>query len=442
MLKSGNYTSSQVQAIIEDIAMGVSSSSGDAFFEKLVLHLWKLYKMSYVLIGLYDKEANSVSTLKFCIDGKIVDNITYPLQDSPCSDVICDTSAIYTKEVQKSFPEDQYFKEHNIESYLGIRLLNSQCECVGLISCLDTKEIGSTELMHAILEIFASRASAEIERMQHEQELENRVYERTKKLEEALSKIKAQTHDELVHSEKMSTLGSMVAGFTHDINTPIGLGITGASYIESETKQIAQKANEGKLSKNNLNEYIENVLKMSDSMSKSLDKAKELVRSFKLISLDQHLNERKEIALKAYVEDILLSLHFKLKHTQIEIDNAIPITLKINAQSSALFQIFGNLILNSIKHGFDEDEAGKISINANQDENGLNITYKDNGKGMNEETLEHVFEQFYTTKKESGGTGLGMYILYDLVVNTMGGKIELNSTLGKGVEFNLHIPLN
>ena len=441
MLKSENYTSSQVKELIQDIAMGVSTSSGDAFFEKLVLHLWKLYKMSHILVGLYNKSDNSVATLKFCVDGKIVDNIHYSLEHTPCADVVCNTSAVYTKEVQKDFPKDQFFKEYDIESYLGIRLVDSVGVGVGVIACLDKSEIEYPETMHAILEIFASRASVEIERMQNEQHLETRVKERTQELENALHKIKKQTHAQLLDSEKMSSLGSMVAGFTHDINTPIGLSITGVSYIQAEAKKITKAIETGTLSKTALNEYLENSVKMAEAMAKSLDKAKELVRSFKLISVDQHLNNTKLIHLKAYVDDILLSLHFKLKHTQIRVNNNIPMALDLSTQASVFFQIFGNLILNSIKHGFDGNEEGQIDIDAKQENDILYIKYKDSGKGMNKETLKHVFEQFYTTKKDDGGTGLGMYILYDLIVNTMGGKINVVSEIDQGTEFNIEVPI-
>jgi len=99
------------------------------------------------------------------------------------------------------------------------------------------------------------------------------------------------------------------------------------------------------------------------------------------------------------------------------------------------FQIFENLIMNSIVHGFDEQEEGRIEIDANYDNGLLTINYKDNGKGMDKETMEQIFDQFFTTKKERGNSGLGMYIVYDLVVNQSGGKIEVNSKRGEGAEF-------
>lgn len=441
MLKNESYTTSQVNELIKDIAEGVSSSSGDEFFSKLVLHLWKLYKMKHILIGVYDKEDNSVSTLKYCVSGELVDNISYSLVDSPCSDVIKKESAVFVKDVQNHFPKDMFFKEFNIESYLGIRLIDSKGKEKGVLACFDECEISYPETMHAVLEIFASRASAEIERMHNEQNLEKRVKERTIELEDALEKIKKQTHDQLVDSEKMSCLGSMVAGFTHDINTPIGLSITGTSYIKSETKALSKKVAEGNLSKTALEKYIDNNLQMAESMAKSLDKAKELVRSFKLISIDQHLNDKKLIHLMAYVDDILLSLHFKLKHTNVSVINKIPQSLDVEAQASVFFQIFGNLILNSLKHGFDEKDEGIITLEANVEKDILHIVYTDSGKGMCEETLAHIFEQFYTTKKDDGGTGLGMYILYEMIVHTMGGKIEVRSKPNEGVKFMIDIPM-
>lgn len=442
MLEKDSYTASEVRELIQNIALGVSSSSGDAFFEKLVLHLWKLYKMKHILIGEYNESDNSVTTIKYCISGKIVDNIYYSLVDSPCSDVIKDKSAVYTKDVQESFPKDLFFKEFNIQSYLGIRLIDSHGQERGVLACFDEEEISYPDTMYAVLEVFGSRASAEIERMHQEKDLEKRVHERTQELETALLHIKEQTHEQLVDSEKMSSLGSMVAGFTHDINTPLGLSITGVSYIQNENRKLQKLIKEENLSKSTLEEYLQTSLKMAESMANSLQKAKELVRSFKLIAIDQHLNDEKRIALKSYVDDILLSLHFKLKHTKAIVHNHIPISLSIQAHASIFFQIFGNLIINSLKHGFDADQEGEIDINASYENDILHIVYKDNGKGMDAYTQEHIFDQFYTTKKNQGGTGLGMYILHDLIVNANGGKIEVNTQINKGVEFIINMPIS
>jgi len=441
MLEKKMYTPEDVNAIIQNIALGVSSSSGDEFFEKLVHHLWKLYRMKYIFVGLLDEKEETVGTLKFCIDGETTANFSYPLEGTPCKSAIGRENCVYQNNVKEAFPQDVFVQEHNIQSYIGIRLFDSLKKGIGLIACLDSAEIDSTLMMRPTMEIFASRASAEIKRMQAERDLEKRVLERTKELEEALEQIKEQSHKQLLETEKMASLGAMVAGFTHDLNTPIGLSITGVSYIQSENKRLAKEIEKGTLSKNSLQDYLENGTKMIDTMAKGLDHAKELVRSFKLISIDQHLDDEKSIYLRNYLDDILLSLHFKLKHTNISILNKIPISLEIKAHAGMFFQIFENLIMNSIVHAFDEQEEGRIEIDANYDNGLLNINYKDNGKGMDKEIMEQMFDQFYTTKKERGSSGLGMYIVYDLVVNQSGGNIEVNSERGKGSEFTIKMKI-
>ena len=441
MLLKESYTQDEVKDIISNIAIGVSSSTGDEFFDKLTLHLWKLYKMSYILIGTYNEDENSVTTLKFCVNGQIVDNITYSLEHTPCSKVVKSESAIYTKNVLTSFPKDQFFIDNNIESYLGIRLVDSVNNGIGLISCIDTKEITCPIIMHSILEIFASRASSEIERMRTEESLEEHIQARTIELSRALNLIQEQNINKVLKSEKMAALGSMVSGFTHDLNTPIGISVTGSTYIMSQSKSILQKIEEENLSKNDLVEFLEDSFKMAEAMYKNLDNARELIKSFKLISIDQHIEDEKEFYLKSYIDDILKSLHYKLKNLNINIENNVPNDIKIFASAGVFFQILSNLIQNSIKHGFENLDKGDIKISASYENNILNMIYEDNGKGMSKESKDRIFEQFYTTKKDSGGTGLGMFTTYELISTRLKGSIKLESEPNKGVKFSIKIPI-
>ena len=189
-----------------------------------------------------------------------------------------------------------------------------------------------------------------------------------------------------------------------------------------------------------MQEYLEISSETIQSLSKSLEKAKELVRTFKLISIDQHLESIKNVYLKSYLEDILLSLNFKIKNTHITVTNHINDDININIISSSLFQIFSNLILNSVTHAFDPNKGGNIDIDAHCQEGLLTITYKDNGKGMDSKTLDHLFERFYTTKKESGGSGIGLYVVHDIIVNKLHGSIDVTSQEGKGSDFTIKIP--
>ena len=441
MLTKDTYTRDELNEIIHNIALGVSSSSGESFFEKLVLHLWDLYQMDYILVGVFDKEENSVKTLKFCVKGKIVDNMTYALEHTPCANVVAQESAIYTKNVKENFPKDLFFQEHNIESYLGIRLVDRAGNGVGLLSCLDSKEIKNPELMQSVLEIFASRASAELERLQTEKELENHIQERTNALSSALEKLKTQAQEQLIETEKMAALGSMVSGFTHDLNTPIGVSVTASTYIRSQSKVMMQKVEAGQLTKSDLDEFLHESYTMADSMYKNLQKSRELIKSFKLISVDQHIQDKRKFLLSNYLNDILLSLHYVLKHSNVKIHNHISPSLEVCTSGGIFFQIFSNLILNSIKHGFEKTDEGQIDIDASYENEVLTLTYKDNGKGMAPEVKAKIFEQFFTTKKEEGGTGLGMFTVHEIIVKRFGGTIELTSEPNEGVEFIMKMPL-
>ena len=441
MLSQVNYTQNELNEIINSIALGVSSSSGEMFFEKLVLHLWDLYQMEYISVGVFDKESTVVQTLKFCVKGEIVDNITYSMKNTPCEQIINDKSAVYTKNVQEHFADDLFFQENSIESYLGIRLVDTALDGIGIISCLDSKEISNPNLMHSVLEIFASRASAEIERIQKEEALEKSIVNRTKELSYALEKIQAQAQVQLLESEKMAALGSMVSGFTHDLNTPIGVSVMASTYLTSETKEMMKKVKEGNLTKSALDEFLQDSYTMSNSIYKNLYKSRELIKSFKLISIDQHIQDEKTFLLMTYLDDIVLSLHYVLKHSHVKINNHINASIELHTSGGMFFQIFSNLILNSIKHGFEKQEAGQIDIDASYEGGHLILNYKDNGQGMSKEIQEKVFIQFFTTKKDDGGTGLGMFTVHELVVKRLGGKIELITEPNQGVEFIIDIPL-
>ncbi|MDM8551078.1 ATP-binding protein [Desulfobacterales bacterium HSG2] len=264
--------------------------------------------------------------------------------------------------------------------------------------------------------------------------LEHRVAERTLQLQESLENLrKAQDH--LVQSEKMAALGGLVAGVAHEINTPVGIGISEASFLKEETKGFSESYSSGSLKRSDFEEYIKDATESATSILTNLGRAADLIASFKQVAADQSSDERRRFALKPYIREILVSLSPKFKKTSHAITLNCPEDLEIDSFPGAFSQIITNFVTNSLLHGFEGIESGEIRFDATTKGEELLFRYSDNGRGMNEESVGQVFDPFFTTKRTSGGTGLGMHIVFNLVTQTLGGEIKCDSTLGEGTSF-------
>ena len=276
-------------------------------------------------------------------------------------------------------------------------------------------------------------------------ELESRVLIRTRDLQETNEKLTAamvdltQTRGHLVEAEKMASLGELVAGIAHEINTPVGNSITAVSHLETSTLEVEAKFSAGSMKKSDLDNYFDvsrNVVKIILS---NLQRAAELIRSFKKVAVDQSVEERRRFNLSEYMKDVLISLKPQMKKTAHKIVFHCPEQLEVYWDPGALWQIISNLLSNSLLHAYEEGTAGTITIDIEQTEKEVVISYADDGKGMSSEVKKKLFEPFFTTRRGSGGSGLGMHIVYNLVVFKMNGSIECNSELGAGTKFVIRI---
>jgi signal transduction histidine kinase len=273
-------------------------------------------------------------------------------------------------------------------------------------------------------------------------EISNKIRERDaaqKQLKNTL-KVLQQTQEELINSEKMSALGQLVAGVAHEINTPIGIGLTGITHLDEKVKELEKKYLAKKMGRNDLESFFKSAYESSAIILSNIRRASALIRSFKNIAVDQSTADQRKFNLKDYLDEIVLSMKPALKKTNIHVEIECPENLELNTFPGALAQIITNLINNSLLHAFEGQETGCIKIGAEQDEVYLNLTYSDNGKGMNEDTLGKIFDPFFTTKRGQGGSGLGMHLVFNLAT-TLRGKITVKSTPNQGAEFTLTIPI-
>jgi signal transduction histidine kinase len=259
------------------------------------------------------------------------------------------------------------------------------------------------------------------------------------KLEKTIQELK-NTQDKLVNAEKMAALGGMVQGVAHELNTPIGLSITGASHIKSDTIRITKLLSHNEMKKSDLDDYLESAGNLTKSICVSLDQAAKLIRSFKLVSVEQHIEAQQVFNVRSNLADILYSINPSIKRHNIKVVNQVPDNILINSFPGVFYQIYTNLINNALLHAFENYAEGEVVINAKFENNILHLLVKDNGGGMSEEVLNKVFDPFFTTKRARGGTGLGMNIIYNLVNEKLLGSIEVRSELRKGTTFELFIP--
>ncbi|OUR78672.1 hypothetical protein A9Q83_07300 [Alphaproteobacteria bacterium 46_93_T64] len=264
--------------------------------------------------------------------------------------------------------------------------------------------------------------------------------EAERKLHDTLETLQL-TQDELVQSEKMASLGGLVAGVAHEINTPIGVGVTAASHLQEKTIVVKHMFDDGTLKKGDFKNFIETATQSTDILSTNLQRASDLIKSFKQVAVDQSSEAPRLFNLLEYLDEVLISLHPKLKQTKIKVIVDGDRDLDIESLPGTFAQILTNLVMNSLIHAYEPNDEGCIHIHAEAKEDNVELTYSDDGRGMKEHTVNKVFDPFFTTKRGTGGSGLGMHILYNQTTQTLGGSVKCSSVMGKGTTFNFTFPL-
>ena len=276
--------------------------------------------------------------------------------------------------------------------------------------------------------------------------LEQRVEERTKLLSKSNQELEQtnaalnDTMDQLVQSEKLASLGSLVAGVAHELNTPIGNASMASSSLTDFAESMKQDLRNGSMSKSGLESFLDDAISATGITSRNLEKASELISSFKQVAADQSSSQKREFLLSDLVHEILVTLHPQTKKKTIEFQIDIEDGLKLNSFPGPLGQVLSNLILNAVIHGFENQGTGQIRISARAKDESINIEVQDNGKGIPEASIGKIFDPFFTTRLGKGGSGLGLHICHNIVVEVLGGTIQLDSRVTEGAKFVLDIP--
>jgi len=302
-------------------------------------------------------------------------------------------------------------------------------------------------MLNVIEEYDSARKEKEAEIYQLNQDLEKKVDERTIELQNSMNVLNRtisdlrETQNKLVEQEKMASLGSLVAGVAHEINTPIGVGITASSHLSQAVAELQNKFLQGSLTKREFSESVDEMRETVLMIVKNLERSAALVKSFKMVAVDQSSDDLRSFNVKEYFENVLLSLKPKLKRTRHVVLLNVPEDLVLYSSPGAMSQIITNLIMNSLIHGFEFIDAGEIEINAHQNGAEFILDYYDNGKGIPQEIQGRIFDPFVTTARNKGGSGLGTHILYNLVTQVLGGVVALKQRRSAGVHFQIRLPI-
>ncbi|MEC5385898.1 ATP-binding protein [Uliginosibacterium sp. H3] len=289
-------------------------------------------------------------------------------------------------------------------------------------------------------DITAQKAS-EQEILRLNQGLEQRVHERTAALERSNQQL-SQAMDQLVHSEKLASLGSLVAGVAHELNTPLGNALIASTSLREHMAEFAKLTLSGQLKKSDFARMVETCVEGCSLIERNTHRAVSLVTNFKQVAVDQTSEQRRRFNLAKTIAEVVAAMGPAIRKAQHSITIDIPDDIELDSYPGPLDQVVSNLIINAMVHGYRPGESGDLHVSARLSAPGeVRLTIADNGIGIPKERQGRVFDPFFTTRMGEGGSGLGLYIVYNIVTTLLGGQIQLDSTPDEGTAFILYIPV-
>jgi PAS domain S-box-containing protein len=254
------------------------------------------------------------------------------------------------------------------------------------------------------------------------------------------SQLVMEARERLLETEKLAALGGMVAGLTHEMATPVGIGVTAATHLIQTCRTGMSAYEQGRLTRTGFETTFEALGEAAVAVHANLERAAELLRNFKQVVTDQSAAEVRTFDLGLYLHEIVTSLRPRFRRTGFSVDVQCPEGIMLHCDPGVIYRVISNLVMNSLTHGFDGLLTGRITIGVTQEGKTVRLEYRDDGAGMSPEQLAHIYEPFYTTKRGQGGTGLGMHIVHGSVTRALGGAIACRSRHGRGTSFDITIP--
>jgi PAS domain S-box-containing protein len=276
------------------------------------------------------------------------------------------------------------------------------------------------------------------ERKRNEQEMR-----KAKDAAEAALQHLRETQNSLIEAEKLAALGRLVAGVAHEVNNPVGIGLTVASSLERKATIFADEVARGDLRRSSLNEFVESARSAASQLVGNLNRAAELIQSFKQVAADRSYSDQRTFNLADLTDQVVMSLRPGIRKQNLTLQVECEPGLIMNSYPGPYGQVLTNLFLNSVAHAFPGGAAGEVKIEVRASGPGhVEVIYSDNGCGMTPDIRRRAFDPFFTTRRDEGGTGLGLHIVYSIVTNRLGGQIHLESELAKGTRVQMILPRN
>jgi signal transduction histidine kinase len=258
----------------------------------------------------------------------------------------------------------------------------------------------------------------------------------------ALAELRA-TQASLIQAEKLASLGQLVAGVAHEINTPLGVALTTSTTLTGEVQRLKAGTEAGRMLRSELTRIVDRLVEGSHLLLSNLNRAVDLIYSFKQVAADQASGERRRFEMKGWIHEVLTSLGPVLRNSGHQVQVECPSGLELDSYPGALAQVITNLVTNAKAHGYPDGRAGRLTLTISVPKPGTaRIVFADDGRGIPPEHLARVFDPFFTTGRDRGNTGLGLHIVHNLVTLTLQGRIGIESEPGRGTRFTIDLPLS
>lgn len=250
-----------------------------------------------------------------------------------------------------------------------------------------------------------------------------------------------ETQNSLIEAEKLAALGRLVAGVAHEVNNPVGISLTVASSLERKVARFAEEVARGDLRRSSLMDFVESNRDASQQLVANLNRAAELIQSFKQVATDRNYSDQREFDLADLTEQVVMSLKPGLRKQNLALSVDCKPELIMNSYPGPYGQVLTNLFLNTVAHAYPDGGGGVVTITASEaDANHVRIVFADDGCGMSPDVRRRAFDPFFTTRRDQGGTGLGLHIVYNIVTGRLGGRINLTSVAGEGTRVEIILP--
>ena len=250
-----------------------------------------------------------------------------------------------------------------------------------------------------------------------------------------------ETQNSLIEAEKLAALGRLVAGVAHEVNNPVGISLTVASALERKTSNFTAEVARGELRRSSLNDFLETSRDASSQLVANLNRAAELIQSFKQVAADRNYSDQRSFDLGDLTEQVVMSLRPGLRKHNLTLNVECQPNLMMNSYPGPYGQVLTNLFLNSVAHAFPDGKPGTVDIQVRESgKDNVEIIFSDNGIGMSLDVRRRAFDPFFTTRRDQGGTGLGLHIVYSIVTTRLGGRLDLDSQPGGGTRIQMILP--